>query len=103
MTTVQLEASHVKVLKIERSNHPRIKATATIQLEGVGTLSGMKVIEGTKGIYCVPPNQCYIENGLKVWMNLITFEKYLWDIIQEKILAEYEQAEREGIDKRYNL
>ena len=99
----ELIAKDIVVLKLEKmKDHPRIKALATICIDGLGTLSGMKVIKGTRTTYCVPPNQCYMENGLRVWMNLITFEKYIWNVIQQKILDEYKLMEDNGNDKNFN-
>jgi len=98
----QLKASDIIVLKVEKKDHPRIKALATIHIDGVGTLSGLKVVKGTQRTYCTPPNQCYVENGLRVWMNLITFEKYIWDVIQGKILDEYELMKENEDDRDFN-
>jgi len=42
-------------------------------------------------LYCCPANQSYVENGLRKWENIITFERSLWKEIQNKILKKYEE------------
>jgi len=79
----------IKILKLDKIDHPRIKALAIIKLEYVGNIAGIKVIQGDNNLYCVPPNQSYKEDGLRKWMNIITFEQTLWRKIQEKILKRY--------------
>jgi len=85
----------IKILKLDRVDHPRIKALAIIKLEHVGNIAGIKIIQGDNNLYCVPPNQSYKEDGLRKWMNIITFEQTLWRKIQEKILKRYEDLENE--------
>lgn len=81
------------MLNITAIEHPRIKAIAMIGIEGLGKISGIKVILGNQNLYCVPPNFSYKDNGLRRWMNVITFEQDLWNTIQKKILKEYEEQE----------
>ena len=82
----------VEVIDIRPCDHPRIRAIATIQLVGVAKISGMKIVQGGHGLYCVPPNQSYLENGLRKWTSILTFERDLWKEIQHKILKGYEEA-----------
>ena len=81
----------VRVVSVKKVEHIRIKALATIELEDVGKIAGIKVIQGNKNIYCCPANQSYVENGLRRWENIITFEQNLWKEIQSKILKRYEE------------
>jgi len=81
----------VEVVGINPCDHPRIKAIATIQLVGVVKVYGIKIVEGEHGPYCVPPNQSYIEDGLRKWTNILTFERELWKEIQGKILKRYQE------------
>lgn len=83
------------MLNITLVDHPRIKAVATINIEELGKISGIKVILGNKNFYCVPPNFSYKENGLRKWMNVITFDQNLWSTIQKRILKRYEDLENE--------
>ena len=86
----------VEVIDVKVCDHPRIKAIATIQLVGIAKIYGIKVVEGDRGPYCVPPNQSYLENGLRKWTNVLTFERELWKQIQKKILKRYEELKNDG-------
>ena len=77
---------NVRVISVKKVDHMRIKALATIELEDVGKIAGIKIIQGSKNIHCCPANQSYVENGLRKWENIITFEQNLWKEIQSKIL-----------------
>ncbi len=79
------------MLNIAIIDHPRIRAVATISIEELGNISGIKIILGNKNIYCVPPNFSYQENGFRKWANVITFEQSLWNMIQKMILKRYEE------------
>jgi len=81
----------VEVIDLKGCDHPRIKAIATIELVGIAKIYGIKVVEGDRGPYCVPPNQSYLENGLRKWTNVLTFERELWKQIQDSILKRYEE------------
>jgi DNA-binding cell septation regulator SpoVG len=81
----------IEVIKLDKVDHQRIKGLATIKVENFGKIAGIKVIQGDNNLYCVPPNQSYKEDGLRRWMNIITFEQSLWRKIQEKILKRYKE------------
>lgn len=85
----------VKVISIREIEHPRIKALSTIELERVGRIAGIKVIQGDHNLYCCPPNTSFVENGLRRWENIITFEQSLWKEIQNKILKRYEELKND--------
>lgn len=82
----------IEVIKLDKVDHQRIKGLATIKIENFGKIAGIKIIQGDNNLYCVPPNQSYKEDGLRRWMNIITFEQSLWRKIQEKILKRYEET-----------
>jgi len=86
----------VEVIDLKGCDHPRIKAIATIELVGIAKIYGIKVVEGDRGPYCVPPNQSYLENGLRKWTNILTFERELWKEIQNNILKRYEEIRDDG-------
>ncbi|GAG58324.1 unnamed protein product [marine sediment metagenome] len=81
----------IEVIKLNKVDHQRIKGLATIKVENFGKIAGIRVIQGDNNLYCVPPNQSYKEDGLRRWMNIITFEQSLWRKIQEKILKRYKE------------
>ena len=81
----------IEVIKLDKVDHQRIKGLATIKVENFGKIAGIRVIQGDNNLYCVPPNQSYKEDGLRRWMNIITFEQSLWRKIQEKILKRYKE------------
>ena len=85
----------VEVIDIKPCDHPRIKAIATIELVGIAKIYGIKIVEGDRSLYCVPPNQSYLENGLRKWTNILTFERELWNEIQKKILKRYEETKND--------
>lgn len=89
------------MLNITLIDHPRIKAVATIKIEELGKISGIKVILGDKNLYCVPPNFSYKEDSLRKWMNVITFDQYLWSMIQKKILKRYEESIKVNDERSY--
>lgn len=83
---------HIEVIKLDKVDHQRIKkGLATIKVDNFGKIAGIRVIQGDNNLYCVPPNQSYKEDGLRRWMNIITFEQSLWRKIQEKILKRYKE------------
>lgn len=86
----------VEVIDVTSCSHPRIKAIATIELVGVAKISGIKITQGDHGLYCVPPNQSYLENGLRKWTNILTFERELWKRIQGSVLKRYEELKNDG-------
>ena len=81
----------VKVMSVKEIGHSRIKALSTIELVGIGRIAGIKVLQGDHNLYCCPPNMSFVEDGLRRWENIITFEKDLWKEIQSKILKRYEE------------
>jgi len=85
----------VEVIDVKPCDHPRIKAIATIELVGIAKIYGIKLVEGDRSLYCVPPNQSYLENGLRKWTNILTFERELWKEIQKKILKRYEETKND--------
>ena len=85
----------VKVMSIKEIEHSRIKALSTIELERVGRIAGIRVIQGERNLYCCPPNMSFVENGLRRWENVITFEQDLWRTIQGKILKRYEELKND--------
>jgi len=89
----------VIVKKITKVDHERIKASAQIELKDILTIDGIKVIAGDKGTYCVPPNQSYMDGGIRKWMNILFFERNLWREVQEKILKKYEEEILDGEKK----
>jgi len=89
----------VEVIDINPCNHPRIKAIATIELVGMVKVYGIKIVKGEHGPYCAPPNQSYIENGLRKWTNILTFERKLWKKIQNEILKRYEEFQSDNRGK----
>ena len=81
----------IEVLGLEYINYGRTKALATIQIKGFGKVAGLKVIDGEHSLYVRPPNQSYTENGMRRWSNIISFERELWNKIQDKILKVYRE------------
>ena len=81
----------IEVIKLDKVDHQRIKGLAIIKVENFWKIAGIRVIQGDNNLYCVPPNQSYKEDGLRRWMNIITFEQSLWRKIQEKILKRYKE------------
>lgn len=78
----------------------KIKGIATIDLKGILKIAGIKILQGTHSLYCCCPNQSYSEKGLRRWSNILTFEQNLWARVQEKIIKEYEEKEREDGPKK---
>lgn len=83
---------NIELLSLERIDCGRIKAVVTIQIKGFAKIAGLKVIDGKHSLYVCPPNQSYTENGMKRWSNIISFERELWNEIQNEILKAYEEG-----------
>ena len=84
----------IKVLDIEMVlDNEKLKGIATIELVDTVKISGIKILQGSHDLYCCCPNQSHTQNGLRKWSNILTFERELWNEIQEKILKEYEERE----------
>jgi len=86
----------IEVIDVRLCNHSRIRAVATIELVGVVKVCGIKVVAGERGTYCVPPNQSYLENGMRKWMNILTFERSIWKEIQQKTLKRYDEISHDS-------
>ncbi len=92
----------IEVLQIEKMNHPKILAIATISLsseENFIKITGLKIMKGNRNIYCCCPSASFVEDGLRKWSAIITFSQKLWEEIQGSILKKYEEKER-GDDRR---
>lgn len=53
------------------------------------------MIQGDHNLCCCPPNMSFVENGLRRWENIITFEQSLWKEMQSKILKRYEELKND--------
>ena len=85
----------IKVLEIEMVlGNEKLKGIATIEIKDIVKISGIKILQGSHDLYCCCPNQSHTKDGLRRWSNILTFERDLWNEIQEKILREYEEKER---------
>lgn len=87
----------IKVLQIEKMNHPKILGKATIQInieENFIRIAGLKIMKGNRDIYCCCPSSSFVEDGLRKWSAIITFSRKLWEEIQGSILKKYEEKER---------
>lgn len=82
---------NIKVIEIERTNHPKIVGIATIYLQHVGKISGIKIVKDSNSLKCEPPNRSFIEGGMRKWVNVFSFERNLWKRIQEKVLKTWEK------------
>ena len=92
----------IEVIDVRLCNHSRIKAIATIELVGVVKVCGIKIVEGDRGVYCVPPNQSYLEDGMRKWTNILTFERNIWNEIQQKTLMRYDEISRDSQKNSHN-
>ena len=92
----------IKVIDVRLCNHPRIKAIATIEILELVKVCGIKIVEGDRGVYCVPPNQSYLEDGMRKWANILTFERNIWSQIQERVLARYQEVNDDNQTKSRN-
>lgn len=93
----------IRVLEVEKVDHHRIKALATIELEGLGRVHGIKVISGNYGLYChVPDVKLRDKSGDSIFRSLIVFEREIWTEIKKKVLEKYkkeiEEVEEDGED-----
>lgn len=83
---------NIRVIEIERTNHPKIVGIATIYLQSVGKISGIKIVKDSDShLKCEPPNRSFVEGGMRKWVNVFSFERNLWKRIQEKILKAWER------------
>ncbi|MBA7500118.1 putative septation protein SpoVG [subsurface metagenome] len=91
----------IKILEIEKvPDNEKLKGIATIEIKDIVKISGIKILQGSHDLYCCCPNQSHTQNGLRKWSNILTFERDLWKEIQEKIIKEYEEKEREDEPKK---
>ncbi len=85
----------IRVIDVKICCHSKIRAIATIELVGLVKICGIKIVAGERGTYCVPPNQSYLEDGMRKWANILTFERNIWNEIQKKALNKYEEVNRD--------
>jgi len=90
----------IKILNIETIlDNEKLKGIATIEIKDIVKISGIKILQGAHNLYCCCPNQSHTQNGLRKWSNILTFERDLWNEIQEKILKKYEEGENRSVKK----
>ena len=82
----------IKVLEIEKIDHPKIAGITTIYLQDIGKISGIKIVQVNGEVKCEPPNRSFVDNGIRKWQNVFSFERDLWDKIQEKIVKEWQKC-----------
>ncbi|HWP91759.1 MAG TPA: hypothetical protein VNN20_06145 [Thermodesulfobacteriota bacterium] len=82
----------IKVLEIEKIDHPKIAGITTIYLQDIGKISGIKIVHINGEVKCEPPNRSFVDNGIRKWQNVFSFERDLWDKIQEKIVKEWQKC-----------
>lgn len=94
----------IEVVNIEPINHEKIQAIVTFKIENIGKISGIKIMKGNRGLYCVPPSFSYRDgSGLTHWVTLLNFETLLWRRIQDLVLSEYENFKKvEEVDRSGN-
>ena len=93
----------IKVLQIEKMDHPKILGLATIQInieENFIRIAGLKIMKGNRNIYCCCPSSSFVENGLRKWSAIVTFSQELWEEIQGSILKKYNEKEKKGDDRK---
>ena len=83
---------NIKVLEIEKIDHPKIAGITTIYLQDIGKISGIKIVRVNGEVKCEPPNRSFVDNGMRKWENVFSFERDLWDKIQEKIVKEWQKC-----------
>ena len=83
---------NIKVLEIEKIDHPKIAGITTIYLQDIGKISGIKIVHINGEVKCEPPNRSFVDNGMRKWENVFSFERDLWNKIQEKIVKEWQKC-----------
>jgi len=83
---------NIKVVEIEKIDHPKIAGITTIYLQDIGKISGIKIVRVNGEVKCEPPNRSFVDNGMRKWENVFSFERDLWDKIQEKIVKEWQKC-----------
>jgi len=80
----------VKVINVEPTNSDnKVKALATIEINNILKIFGIKIIQGDNSLYCSPPTSPYYQDGIKKWVTSVIFEKKLWREIERDILRKY--------------
>ena len=86
---------NIEVVDIEPISHEKIQAIVTFKIRDIGKISGLKIVRGRRGLYCVPPSFSYRDkNGLTHWVTLLNFESSFWRKIQDLVLNEYENFKK---------
>lgn len=81
---------NIEVTGIELLNHPKIVGIATISLESIGKISGIKVVVSNGDIKCEPPNRSFVDDaGMRKYENVFRFERDLWKRIQDEIIRSW--------------
>ena len=83
---------NIRVLEIEKIDHPKIAGITTIYLQDIGKISGIKIVRVNGEVKCEPPNRSFVDNGMRKWENVFSFERDLWNKIQEKIVKEWQKC-----------
>ena len=61
---------NIKVLEIEKIDHPKIAGITTIYLQDIGKISGIKIVRVNGEVKCEPPNRSFVDKGMRKWENV---------------------------------
>lgn len=75
----------INVYPVKNPDASKLKAMASLSLEGVGTFSGFRLVDGKKGLFLTPPR----ENRNGKWNPVNRMEPSFFKGISEKAVSEY--------------
>jgi stage V sporulation protein G len=89
MADTQLEITEVRVTLREDDKHDRLKAFATMTLNNAFVIRGLKIIQGTNGVFVAMPSRRRPDGQFQDIAHPINNETRR--LMEEIVLAEYER------------
>lgn len=87
--TTPVELTEVQIWPVRNPEGSRIKAMASITINGVLRVNGCKIIEGSKGLFLSFPSEK--RPGTDQWFPIfLVINRSVSEDIQDKVLARYQ-------------
>ncbi len=86
-----MEITEVRVFPVDEE---KLKAYVTITIDNCFVVRDLKIIEGSKGLFVAMPSKKRKDGTFRDTAHPLNNETR--DLIESKVLAEYEQSQKEG-------
>lgn len=91
MSKNSIEITEVLIFPVRNSEASRVKAFASITINGCLKINGCRLVDGAKGVFLSLPSEK--KPGTETWNNIVMpTSREVSDKIQETVLARYREV-----------